>query len=118
MRIHPAAGPISVRVGNSAVASVTAVITATERSNVLRRPYRSPTCPKNKAPRGLIRYATAKPPSVIRSDAFPPPKKTRDNTVVKYRYNVKSYHSTMVENAAITIEPREIGWRVSPAYIM
>ena len=30
-----------------------------------------------------------------------PPKNTRDSRVARYRYNVKSYHSTMVEKAAM-----------------
>jgi len=55
-----------------------------------------------------MKYETAKPARVASSDRSPPPKKTRDRTVAKYRYSVKSYHSTIVDRAAIVRDPREI----------
>jgi hypothetical protein len=36
-----------------------------------------------------------------------PPKNTREIAGVRYRYNVKSYHSTMVEHAAMINDRRE-----------
>src|ERR1700722_16115551 len=49
----------------------------------------------------------ANPPRAVTSAAAPPPKNTRDNSVARYRYSVKSYHSTMVEKAATAIEARD-----------
>ena len=52
-----------------------------------------------------------KPPSVSVIDCGPVPKNTRANTVEKYRYSVKSYHSTTVERPAISIDRRDVGTR-------
>jgi len=38
---------------------------------------------------------------VISGPCVDSPKNTRANVGARYRYNVKSYHSTIVENAAI-----------------
>ena len=51
----PAAGPIAARVGSNAVASIAAVISATDSSSMVRRPLRSPMWPKAIAPSGRIR---------------------------------------------------------------
>ncbi len=53
--VKPGAGPIWSRVGSNAIASIAALINPTDRSNVHRRPWRSPTCPKNRAPSGRMR---------------------------------------------------------------
>ena len=44
-------------------------------------------------------------------DCGPVPKKTRASTVEKYRYSVKSYHSTTVERPATIMDRRDIGAR-------
>ncbi len=52
---QPAAGPTVARVGSNAVASIAAVISATEISNIRRRPYLSPMWLNATAPNGRIR---------------------------------------------------------------
>ena len=52
---QPAAGPIAARVGSSAVASIAAVISATDISIMCRRPRLSPMWLKKTAPSGRIR---------------------------------------------------------------
>jgi len=43
---------------------------------------------------------------VISSESPEPPKNTRDITVARYRYSVKSYHSTTVDRVATTSDLR------------
>ena len=52
---QPAAAPTWAWVGSKAVASIAAVISATDISSIRRRPVRSPIWPNTTAPSGRIR---------------------------------------------------------------